>query len=57
MLHAFGADQRIGDSLNFFRFASHQQNFQAVIMIQMNMHRREDALVMLVLHIRQFLAE
>ena len=39
MLHALGGNQFIGDFADHRRLAPHQQHFQAIVMVQMHVHR------------------
>ena len=38
MFDTFSADEFIGDFFDDGRFATHEQYFQAIVMIQMHMH-------------------
>ena len=51
MFHTFTADQVIGNSFNESGFAAHQQDFQAIMMVQMDMDGRKDDVVMVVLDV------
>jgi len=57
VLYALGADQLIRDRLDCARFALDNDDFQAIIVIQMNMQGGENLLVMIVLQVRQFLIQ
>ena len=51
--NAFGGDQRIGDVLHILRLAPQHDYFQAVVVIQVYVQRRNDALMVLVLQFSQ----
>lgn len=51
--NAFGGDQRIGDLLHILGLAPKHDYLQAMVMIQVDMQSRNDALVVLVLQFGQ----
>ncbi len=51
MFHALGGDESVGEQADAMRFAAHHQNFEAIIMVEMNVERRNDQLGVVVLHI------
>lgn len=57
VFHAFGADERIGNLPDGLRHTLYHQYFQAVVVIQMDMKRGEDVVVVVVLQIGQPLAQ
>src|ERR1035441_5931829 len=54
---AFRADQHVGHLPHHGALASHHQNFQAVIVIQVNVERGEDGVMEIVLDAGEFLAQ
>jgi hypothetical protein len=52
VLHPFGGDEFIGDFADHRRLAVHQQYFQAIVMVQVYMHRRKNHVVMIVPDVR-----
>ena len=57
MLHAFRADEGIGHLPDLTAAATDDQDFQAVIVIQMDMHRRQDELMVPMLNIGELLVQ
>ena len=55
--NAFGGDQRIGDLLHILGFATQHDYLQAVVVIQVYMQSRNNALVVLVLQFGQLFVE
>lgn len=51
MLDAFGADQGIGKCSDALGIAAHDQNFETIIMVEMNVQSRDDEVGMMVLQI------
>ena len=51
MLDAFGADQSVAERANAARIAAHYQNFEAVIVIEMDVKRGNDEVGVIVLQI------
>lgn len=51
MFDAIGSDQLIGDFLHSRGLASHRQNFQAVVVVQVDMKRGKDHIMMIMLDI------
>jgi len=51
--HALGGDQRVGHFLDRRCFALEDQNFEAIVMIQVDVQRREDEMKVVVLHGRE----
>ena len=56
-LDSFDADQRIGDSPHILRFPFHHENLQAVVMIQVNVHRRKNVVMRFMLHVGELVAQ
>jgi hypothetical protein len=56
MLDAFGTDQRVGDFLHCAGFPAHDQYLEAVIVIQVDVQRRQDGAVEIVLQIGELFA-
>jgi hypothetical protein len=57
MLDAFHADESIRHLLDLGPFAFHDQDFQAVIMVEMHVHARQHEFMKSVLKIDEFLRE
>lgn len=53
MLDTFGRDEFVGNFLNRPSFASERQHFHAVVVVKVDVQRRDDQLVVLVLNVRQ----
>ena len=49
MLDALGTDQRVGDFLHGAGFPAHHQHLEAVVVIQMDVQRRQNGAVEIVL--------
>ena len=57
MLHAFGRDEFIGDLADYAGLAAHDQNFEAVVVVEMDMDGRKNHVVVVVLDVRQCLLD
>ena len=57
MLHAFGGNEFVGTLADGVGLAAHDQNFEAVVVVEMNMNGREDYVVVVVLDVRQCLLD
>jgi hypothetical protein len=57
VLHAFGADERVGHLPDFGRLAPHYQHLQAMVVIEMNVEGGKDGVMEIVLDIRELLIE
>jgi hypothetical protein len=55
VLDALCCDQRIGELLNQCRLAAHQDHFQTVVVIEMDVNARHDRIVVLMLQFRELL--
>jgi hypothetical protein len=53
VLYAFGRDKFVSDLLNQPRFAAHDQNLQAIVVIEMDMEGGNNDLVVIVLDVGQ----
>ena len=53
VLHSLGADEDFGDLLDLTSFASHHQDFEAVVVVQVHVKRREDEAMVFVLQVRE----
>lgn len=53
MFHAFDCDQGVGHSFNLRAFALHNQDLQAVIVIEMHVHSRHNMTLKVVLDVRE----
>ena len=51
MLDAFGGDEFVGDFADDAGLAAHDQNFQAVVVVQMDVDGGENRVVMVVLDV------
>ena len=54
MLNTLGADEPIGESLHVFGFATQHDDFEAILVIEMGVHSRNDDVVVLVLNVGKF---
>ncbi len=54
---ALRADQRIGDFLHILCLTLDHQHFEAIVVIEVDVHGRKNILVMVVLHVRQFFVQ
>ena len=57
VLHSFGADQAVGQTLYVFRFPPKYHYFETAIVIQVSMKRRNDHVMMLMLKIGELLRQ
>ena len=53
MLYAFRADESVSDSLDFRNPTAHDEHFQAVVVVEVNMQRGDDGIAMVVLKVRE----
>ncbi len=57
MFHAAQADERVRELSHLFAGAPDDDDFQAVSLVEMDMHTREDLVVMVVLSFEQFVGQ
>jgi hypothetical protein len=57
VLYAFSADQLIGNSFDQWRLAPNDEHFEAIVVIQVDVQRRDDRFVMVVLEVGQGLLQ
>ena len=53
MFHALGRNEFVGNVPHHRRLAAHEQHFQAVVVVKVNMHRGQDYVVVIVLDVRE----
>ena len=57
VFYPFGGDEFVGNLADGAGLAAHDQNFEAVVVVEMNMNGREDYVVVVVLDVRQCLLD
>ena len=57
VFHAFGSDQAVSHFLNLGGRTLHDDHFQAIVMIKVNMESRQDFMMEFVLQVCQLFAE
>ena len=53
MFYPFGGNQLLGDLLDSVRAPSNDQDFQAIVMVEVDVEARNDDIVVVMLNVRQ----